>query len=113
MAHNHGAFTAPVEGLVMDDIDKYLKLIYWLKARYVDEDGYIKINLPGGEPTPYTVLEWAAAEKYLNCYKHSMYGAVKDFIKKAEKHHASPFDRPILEQYNLAKLSLLARLEAQ
>lgn len=97
----------------MDDIDKYLKLIEWLKARYVDDDGNIKIILPGGKPSRYTVLEWAAAEKYLNCYKHSMSGAVRDFLKKAEEHHASPFDLPILKQYNLAKLSVLVKLEAQ
>lgn len=85
-----------------NSIDKYLKLIGWLKKRY-SKDGMIQVNLPGGEPTRYTLLEWAAAEKYLKCYQHSMRGAVRDFMDKAKKHHASPFDLPILERYNAAK----------
>lgn len=96
----------------MGDIDKYLKIIEYLQKRY-SKDGYIQLNKRGGEPTKYKLLEWAAAEKYLKCYKHSMYGAVKDFISKAEAHHMAPYDLPILEQYNLAKYGLLRELDAE
>lgn len=52
----------------MTRFDKYLKVVDWAKARYVNEHGLVTIH-KGGVLAPYGKIEQAAAIKYLRITK--------------------------------------------
>lgn len=70
----------------MTKFDRYLKIVYWARERYT-KNNWLPLNIIGGRPSPYSLIEDAAAEKYLGCARR---------YPKEEKVMSTPF---LVEKY--------------
>lgn len=67
------------EGYFLMNIDRYLKIVAWSRARYT-QGGNLVLS-KGGVPSRFRLIEDIAAEKYMTCPRHYPEFTIKGTLK--------------------------------